>query len=239
MPEDIAAWIANRKRNFPTRSRIAQKQAEEAVRKAAEEAEAVKRREKEEQAKELEKQANELRKQLKKVESSIKRKREQHDDGDDLRESEDDASDSEADDDEQPEAMSSRAPDAAKAPKADVNQPCKYFSTGANCGKGSKCRFVHDQNARHEALREKAANGDRHTIRQRLALHDRSMEDFDILESIVFLRDKGVEGTESRVKILARQQQEQSLSKPPKPAMSTLPAKPPTLPDKPVKREHA
>jgi hypothetical protein len=228
-PEDMASWLANRKRNYPTKARIAQKAAEEAERKAAEEAEELKRREKEAEAKELERQASQLRKQLKKVESSIKRKREQHDDGDDMRESGESESD-----DEKPEAMSSRAPDSSTAPKADVNQPCKYFSTGATCGKGSKCRFVHDQATRDEALREKAANGDKHTIRQRLVLNDKNLEDMDILESIVFLRDRGVEGTESRVKTLAKQQ-EQLLPKL-KP-ISSLPAKPPTLPEKPIKKE--
>jgi hypothetical protein len=241
-PDSVATWIANRKRNYPTKARIAEKKAEEAKRKEAEEAEAAKRREQEAEAMELERQASQLRKQLRKVESTIKRKREQHDEGDEMRESESES------ENEAPEALSSRAPDAAAAaaaPKADVKQPCKYFSTGATCGKGSKCRFVHDQGARDQALREKAANGDRHTIRQRLVLNDKNIEDIDVLESIVFLRDKGVEEAVSQVLVLAKQQQEkekeQSLPKPkvstsPLPG-SSLPAKPPTLPEKPIKRE--
>jgi len=240
VPEDATAWLANRRRLYPSKARIAEKEAEEAERKAAQAEEDVKRREKEEQAKELEKQASLLRKQLRKVESSIKRKREQHDEGDELR----DDTGGESESDDQPEAMSSNAPEdgaGANAPKADVNQPCKYFATGATCGKGSKCRFVHDQAARDMALREKAANGDKHTIRQRLVLNDKCLEDSDVLETILHLRDVGNKDAQSRVSIIASQQEALDVAKQQKLEQSltllkpgsSLPARPPSLPEKP------
>ncbi len=89
----------------------------------------------------LEKQqqkAERLRKQLEKVESSIKRKREQQDEGDEMRgvgASTSVSSDSQSDD-EAPESLPSRPEPVSSAPppppqkKADPSKHCKYFSTG-------------------------------------------------------------------------------------------------------------
>ncbi|KKF96988.1 Nuclear fragile X mental retardation-interacting protein 1 (NUFIP1) [Ceratocystis platani] len=174
---DIPAYISDRRKNYPTKQRIEEKKANEEAQKKAQQDR--------EEALRLEKQADKLRRQLRKVESSIKRKREQQDEGDEMRQSED-----ESDDDLDEEAAKQKL--AAEERKADVTKHCKYFSTGGNCGKKSKCRFVHDPAVRDAALKEKQANNGQMTIRQRLILNDKEQEDLSILESIDYLRQKGI-----------------------------------------------
>ena len=157
--------------------------------------------------------AEKLRKQLEKVESSIKRKREQQDEGDELRDangagasSDDDDSEAKSDDDA-PEAAPIRSdkanaagkaaaaaaksgiPPAAK--KADPTKHCKYYSTGGTCGKKGKCRFVHDPAVREAALQERERNGGRMTLQQRLTLNDKDQEDLTIVKTLQYLKEKG------------------------------------------------
>ncbi|KAL1839839.1 hypothetical protein VTJ49DRAFT_1070 [Mycothermus thermophilus] len=187
--EEISAWIAERKARYPTLARETARQAKEA------------------EAKELEKKAEELRRELLQVESSIKRKREQQDEGDDMRGSADASSPSAAnnnnnnnikdDDDEGPEVMSTRqGPSNDNVPppprKADPAKHCKYFSTGGHCGKRGKCRFVHDPAVREKALREREMNGGRPTLMQRLIMHERDQEDMVIVRTLKYLQDKGL-----------------------------------------------
>lgn len=179
---DVAAFIAERKKKFPTRARIEARKAAELARKE------------EDKAASLEKEADRLRKQLRRVEFSIKRKREQGDEGDEMREPSDDSSDDE------PEVMSSRTQTApplssSSAKKADITRHCKYYSTGGTCGKKGKCRFVHDPQAREAAIKEREANNGRLTIQQRLILNDKEQEDLAILQSIQYLREKGLMNT--------------------------------------------
>uniref|UniRef100_A0A8H7K9T9 FMR1-interacting protein 1 conserved domain-containing protein n=1 Tax=Bionectria ochroleuca TaxID=29856 RepID=A0A8H7K9T9_BIOOC len=98
--DDIAEFIAERKRNYPTKARREAKKAAEAAQKN------------EEKRTSLERQADKLRRQLRKVESSIKRKREQGDEGDEMR----DPSSDESSDDDKPEEVSSRPPASNSAP---------------------------------------------------------------------------------------------------------------------------
>lgn len=148
-------------------------------------------------SKALEQKAERLRRQLEKVESSIKRKREQQDEGDDMRDidlSLSPASDTKSDD-EKPEVMSTRQEPSNVPPpprKADPTKHCKYFSTGGTCGKRGKCRFVHDPAVREAALREREQNGGRMTLQQRLVLNDKDQEDLAIVETLKYLQDKGV-----------------------------------------------
>jgi hypothetical protein len=179
---DVAAFVAERKKKFPTRARIEARKAAELARKE------------EDKAASLEKEADRLRKQLRRVEFSIKRKREQGDEGDEMRDPSDDSSDDE------PEVMSSRTqaappPLSSSAKKADITRHCKYFSTGGTCGKKGKCRFVHDPQAREAAIKEREANNGRLTIQQRLILNDKEQEDLAILQSIQYLREKGLMNT--------------------------------------------
>lgn len=137
--------------------------------------------------------ANKLRKQLEKVESSIKRKREQQDEGDEMRGSVSPLSDN----DSEPEVLSVRSAQPSRpvpppAKKADVSKHCKYYSTGGTCGKKGKCRFVHDPAVREAAMNERAANNGQLTIRQRLILNDKEQEDLAVLESVQYLLDTGV-----------------------------------------------
>lgn len=272
-PDDIAIYIAQRKKNFPTKARIEAKKAEAKTE--------TKTNKKEDKTSELEKQADKLRRQLRKVESSIKRKREQGDEGDEMRDpaaGDDDSSS----DDGAPEVMSSRATDttttagaslpnpptattkatvSASTKKADISRHCKYYSTGGTCGKKSKCRFVHDPEVREAAIRDREANNGRLTIQQRLILNDKEQEDLAVLESIQYLRQKGIMN-EVKKPTAAVATAEQDGSKapatpPPVPKAATasppssksnllkkpspssqLPAKPPSsLPPLPVKRE--
>ena len=145
--------------------------------------------------------AEKLRKQLEKVESSIKRKREQQDEGDDMRDvgaSPSVSSDSKSDD-EGPEALPSRPEITSSTSllppppkKADPSKHCKYFSTGGTCGKKGKCRFVHDPAVREAALKEREMNGGRMTLNQRLILNDKDQEDLTIIKTLQYLKEKGM-----------------------------------------------
>ncbi len=190
---DVAAWVAERRANFPTKARIEAKKAEAAK---ASNGEAGKNTE-DDKAALLEQRAEKLRKQLEKVESSIKRKREQQDEGDDMRDIElspSPSSDSKSDD-EKPEVMSTRPEPSSLPPppkKADPKKHCKYYTTGGTCGKRGKCRFVHDPAVREEALKERELNGGRMTLQQRLILNDKDQEDLAIVQTLAYLQDKGL-----------------------------------------------
>ncbi|KAJ6783414.1 hypothetical protein PWT90_02224 [Aphanocladium album] len=181
---DVAAFLAERRKNYPTKARTDAKKA------------ATQAQKNEDKTASLEKEADKLRKQLRKVESSIKRKREQGDEGDEMRGASDDSSD-----DEPPEALSTKASSTtipsrplptASGKKADVTRHCKYYSTGGTCGKKGKCRFVHDPEIREAAIKEREANNGRLTIQQRLILNDKEQEDLTVLQSIQYLRQKGI-----------------------------------------------
>ena len=186
---EIAAWIAERRARFPTKARIDAKKA--AVKAQNGEASHPK-------SSALEQKAEKLRKQLEKVESSIKRKREQQDEGDDMRDldlSSSPSSPSVKSEDEKPEVMSTRQ-DASHVPppprKADPTKHCKYYATGGTCGKRGKCRFVHDPAVREAALKEREMNDGRMTLQQRLILNDKQQEDLTIVETLKYLQDKGI-----------------------------------------------
>ncbi|AEO54358.1 hypothetical protein MYCTH_2296859 [Thermothelomyces thermophilus ATCC 42464] len=186
-PSDIAAWIAERRAKYPTKARIEAK-------KAA--AKAQNGDGQQSKGDSLEQKAEKLRKQLEKVESSIKRKREQQDEGDDMRDI--DLSSPSSDiksDDEKPEVMSTRQEPSNVPPppkKADPTKHCKYYSTGGTCGKRGKCRFVHDPAVREAALKERELNGGRITLQQRITLNDKDQEDLAIVETLKYLQDKGI-----------------------------------------------
>ncbi|CAK7265187.1 hypothetical protein SEPCBS119000_001384 [Sporothrix epigloea] len=216
-PVDIAAWIAERRSNFPTKERIKARLADSngvgdkadiavhpptsATKSSAQTA--------------LERQqqkAEKLRRKLEKVESSIKRKREQQDEGDEMRDVEDDGavSDTSLDsDDEAPEtepihtdgsavaaatvsAAAAKGGKSLDARKADPTKHCKYYSTGGTCGKKGKCRFVHDPAVREAALQERERNGGRITLKQRLVLNDKEQEDLTIIKTLQYLKEKGM-----------------------------------------------
>lgn len=194
----MSAWIEERKKNFPTKAR--KEAAEEELRKRREQGQNGKaKKEGKEGETKLERQqrkAEELRLQLEKAEkkiqdamqSGMKRKREAGDEGE-VSDSDDDSSNSE------PETQTSRSTAPIRvqpAPKAQLQRHCKYFSTGGTCGKKGKCRFVHDQAVRDQALRDKEANGGKMTLAQRLILNDTAKDDLTILKSIKYLKEKGL-----------------------------------------------
>ncbi|KAG5994153.1 hypothetical protein E4U43_003306 [Claviceps pusilla] len=233
---DVSAFLAERRKNYPTKARVDAKKAAQAAQKGQNE------------TTDLEKQADRLRKQLAKVEFSIKRKREQGDEGDDMRDPVANPSD-----DEKPEVMSSRVKpatsSAAPAKKADVSRHCKYYSTGGTCGKKGKCRFVHDPEVRKAAIKEREANNGRMTIQQRLILNDKEQEDLAVLQSIQYIRRKGLieeasengtPGGQEKVTSSQGNRQDQNSVKP-APATSSgssvLPAAPASLPAPPPKKK--
>lgn len=224
---NVAEFIAERKKNYPTKERIEAKKNAEVAQKS------------EYKASELEKQADKLRRQLRKVESSIKRKREQGDEGDDMRRSadtEDDAPDEVTAKSLPPREDEDTPPPPAK--RADVKKHCKYFSTGGTCGKKSKCRFVHDPEVRQAAINERERNNGRLTIQQRLTLNDKDQEDLAILESIQYLREKGVMNNSQPVNNeAAAVTTTPSTITSSTPVHSLLPAAPASLPQPPPKRE--
>ncbi|KAK2592224.1 hypothetical protein QQS21_010076 [Conoideocrella luteorostrata] len=231
---DVATFLAERRKNYPTKARVeAKKAAQKSLDKTAE----------------LEKQADKLRKQLAKVESSIKRKREQGDEGDEMRGPAENSSG-----DEKPEVMSSRskaAPPPPSAKKADVSRHCKYYSTGGTCGKKGKCRFVHDPEVREAAIKEREANHGRLTIQQRLILNDKEQEDLTVLQSIQYIRQKNLmesesskaeDGEEAQPMNKEKDKDENDAQNIVTPALATsgsslLPVAPASLPAPPPKKE--
>lgn len=220
LPSDLTAWLADRKSRFPTKAR--REAAAEELRKRREQGLQGKKKQQQEndQVKKetegetkLEKQqrkAEKLRRELEKAERKIqdavsgserKRKRENGDEGDEDRNqvSNQDSGDSSGSDseDSKPEAMTSRSNGPIRMPpppKAQLQRHCKYFSTGGTCGKKGKCRFVHDQEVRNQALKDKEANGGKMTLAQRLILNDTAKDDLTILKSIKYLKEKGLMG---------------------------------------------
>lgn len=213
LPSNLDVWLAERKARFPTKAR--RDAAAEELRKRQEQAQDGKSKDhhekstkKEDGETKLERQqrkAEKLRAELEKAERKIqdsmsggKRKRENGDEGDDDRGQVSDAdsdSSSSASESSQPEAMSSRSAGpvtAPQPPKAQLQRHCKYFSTGGTCGKKGKCRFVHDQEVRNQALKDKEANGGKMTLAQRLILNDTAKDDLTILKSIKYLKEKGL-----------------------------------------------
>ncbi|PHH62384.1 hypothetical protein CDD81_7180 [Ophiocordyceps australis] len=231
---DMTTFLAERRKNYPTKARVEAKKAAELAQLDKEKAEL------------LEKQADRLRKQLRKVESSIKRKRDQGDEGDEMRESSQDQSD-----EDMPEVLSSRSEAAAslsqpKAKRADVTRHCKYFSTGGTCGKKGKCRFVHDVQERERAIKERQANDGRMTIQQRLILNDKEQEDLTILQSIQYLREKGVMGPSANPSVSNDDKgdpmdgvvkEEKQTPRKAASGLSLLPAAPASLPEPPIRKE--
>lgn len=194
-PSDIKAWIAERKRNYPTKDRV---EAKLATKKdgAGKDGDV-----KDERALALEKEqerADKLRRELERVESSLKRKREQQDAGDEMRDvaASSSISPSIKSEDEKPEVKSTKPDPNANLPppakKADPKKHCKYFSTGGICGKKGKCRFVHDTEKREAALKEREMNGGRMTLQQRLALNDKDQHDMTVIRAIAYLQEKGL-----------------------------------------------
>ena len=182
----MSAYIAARKACFPTKTRVEAKKAELAKLQAAENSKANSQPSKLEQ-KELE--AAKLRKRLEKLDSQIKRKREQHDEGDDMRDIDDSSSTSE-EEDEKPEVAPATKPSSLPCPpsKADPTKHCKYYSTGGTCGKKGKCRFVHDPGVREAAIKQREANGGKLTLEQRLLLNDKDQEDLTVLKAIQHIK---------------------------------------------------
>lgn len=230
-PTDIAAWIEERRRNFPTKARIEARLAAKAQNGDA-------KKEADDRNAQLQKQqqkAEKLRKQLEKVESSIKRKREQQDEGDEMRDVDmsSPSSDDSKSDDDKPETMSSRPESHLPPPpkKADPTKHCKYYSTGGTCGKKGKCRFVHDTAVREAALRERERNGGRMTLQQRLILNDKEQEDLTIVQTLKYLQDKGL----LKADLTAASQSDSSRPAPSNNAQS--PAAHSSLPSAPVKTE--
>jgi hypothetical protein len=183
-------------------------------------------------AEKLEQKAEKLRKQLEKVESNIKRKREQQDEGDDMRDidmSSSPSSESKSDD-EKPEVMSTKQEPSFIPPppkKADPKKHCKYYSTGGTCGKRGKCRFVHDPVVREEALKAREMNGGRMTLQQRLTLNDKEQEDLTIVQTLKYLQDKGLltkDLTSSSDAAASNAQQQEKPSQLPPPPIKKEPA---------------
>jgi hypothetical protein len=213
LPTDLDAWLEERRSRFPTKAR--REAAAEELRQRREQGHngrfkkehstPIKKEEGETKLEKQQRKAEKLRLELEKAERKIqdamsgsKRKRETGDEGDDdrgqLSEGETDGS-SDSDSDSKPEAMSSRNAAPMRLPpppKAQLQRHCKYFSTGGTCGKKGKCRFVHDQEVRNQALRDKEANGGKMTLAQRLILNDTAKDDLTILKSIKYLKEKGL-----------------------------------------------
>ncbi|TDZ21960.1 hypothetical protein Cob_v005025 [Colletotrichum orbiculare MAFF 240422] len=230
---DVAAYIAERKKRFPTAARVKAKKSVDSAPGGSHKFAAALEKE--------ENLASKLRRQLEKVESSIKRKREQQDEGDEMRDSPPIGVKS---DNDEPEVASSRvqqAPPPPPAKKADITKHCKYFSTGGTCGKKGKCRFVHDAEVREAAMKDREKNNGQLTIQQRLILNDKDQEDLTVLQSIQYLREKGLMKEDPDVP-------KANGSHPPggskgshaqaRPQTSSLPAAPASLPAPPLKHHN-
>ncbi|GAP82921.1 putative nuclear fragile x mental retardation-interacting protein 1 protein [Rosellinia necatrix] len=220
---DMAAWIAERKANFPTKTRIEAK-------KAAEVAPAPKADDSSKpQSTKLEKdqaKIDRLEKKLSKLKGSIeKRKRAANDEGDEMR-ADESAGLSDSSDDEEPEVQPSSKPATTYLPpppiaRADPSNHCKYYSTGGTCGKKGKCRFKHDPAVREAALQERTRNGGRMTLKQRLLLNDKDHDDMDVVKAVVEMRSSGRLVDPQNLQVRSKHQVEEQVTA--SPAPSTLP----------------
>jgi hypothetical protein len=217
LPTDLDAWLAERRSKYPTKAR--RDAAAEELRQRREQnrqkrqhdqhgAKTVKKEEGDTALEKQQRKAEKLRLELEKTQRKIdeakmtggsKRKREDGDQGDDDRgqvsEGSNGTSGTDSEEEMKPETLSSRhhVPfRVQQPPKAQLQRHCKYFSTGGTCGKKGKCRFVHDQEVRNQALRDKEANGGKMTLAQRLILNDTAKDDLTILKSIKYLKEKGL-----------------------------------------------
>ncbi|KAJ3565557.1 hypothetical protein NPX13_g7462 [Xylaria arbuscula] len=195
---DLAAWLAERKANYPTKARIEAKKAAAATAAAASSESKTDEASKpgstqidKDQAK-IEK----LERKLSKLKGSIeKRKRAANDEGDEMR-ADESAGSSDSSDDEAPEVQTTSKPSNTFLPpppitRADPSNHCKYYSTGGTCGKKGKCRFKHDPAVREAALQERTRNGGHMTLKQRLLLNDKDHEDMDVVKAILEMRASG------------------------------------------------
>ncbi|TAQ83632.1 hypothetical protein B7494_g8044 [Chlorociboria aeruginascens] len=212
LPNDLNAWLAERKARYPTKARIeaaiqeARRRSDQAARelKAKEQSETSIKTEPETKVEKAERKAQKLRLELEKAErkaqklqQATKRKRDENDDGEEERGqvSDEDSDDTSGSSDSKPDTESSRNAGPvhySQPPKAQLQRHCKYFSTGGTCGKKGKCRFVHDHIVRTQALKDKEANGGKMTLAQRLVLNDTAKDDLTILKSIKYLKEKGL-----------------------------------------------
>ncbi|TGJ87440.1 hypothetical protein E0Z10_g1310 [Xylaria hypoxylon] len=190
---DMAAWVAERKANFPTKARTEAKKASNTASapRSNDSSKPAPTKIDKDQAK-----IDKLEKKLSKLKGSIeKRKRAANDEGDEMRADESPGL-SDSSDDEEPEVQTSSKPATAFLPpppitRADPSNHCKYYSTGGTCGKKGKCRFKHDPAVREAALQERTRNGGRMTLKQRLLLNDKDHEDMDVVKAIVEMRTTG------------------------------------------------
>jgi hypothetical protein len=97
-------------------------------------------------------------------------------------------------DDSAPDAQSSRRSGPTKVlppARAQLQIPCKYFSTGGSCGKKGKCRFVHDQTVRDAAIKERAKGG-RMSLAERLQQNEIEKEELMVLKAIKYAAEHGL-----------------------------------------------
>lgn len=230
---NMAAWLAERRANYPTKKRIQEKK------KVAEELKSAQANNTSNEVNTKidsdEEKLGKLQAELSKVEKRLKekRKRSAQDEGDEMRGSDSVSVKSE---DEQPESLTTRKPASLPPPpivRADPSSHCKYYATGGKCGKKDKCRFKHDPAVREAALQEQTRNGGRLTLKQRLMLNDKNMEDRETVEAILSLRSNG--------RILDPQNPEISHQRYSQQASSTLPTAPglASLPPNPITSAHS
>ena len=215
----MEAWLAERKANYPTKKRIQDKKNAEALKSAQADESANNSSTKVDSDEE---KLGKLQAEMSKVEQRLKekRKRSANDEGDEMRTDhahQDSASIKS--EDEAPESLTTHKPASLPPPpiiRADPTSHCKYYATGGKCGKKDKCRFKHDPAVREAALQEQTRNGGRLTLKQRLMLNDKNMEDRETVEAILSLRSNG--------RILDPQNPEISRQRYSQPSASTLPA---------------
>lgn len=229
---NMAAWLAERKANYPTKKHIQEKKKAEALKAAQASSHANDASTKIDSDEE---KLGKLQAEMSKVERRLKekRKRSAQDEGDDMRLSDSVSVKSE---DEAPESLTTHKPASLPPPpivRADPSSHCKYYATGGKCGKKDKCRFKHDPAVREAALQEQTRNGGRLTLKQRLMLNDKNMEDRETVEVIISLRSNG--------RILDPQNPEISRQRYSPQTTSTLPTAPgsASLPPNPITSAHS
>ncbi|KAH8145125.1 uncharacterized protein LAJ45_10905 [Morchella importuna] len=197
-PEEIEAWIAQRKSRFPTAKKIEENL--EKKQEVAARAEAEAKRVAAQQKKERDLKAHAI---------GGKRKRVTADTGDgdgaplllmgsDIDNDYDtNASDSNSDNDgAPPEITSSKI--KSTVPESAIRKPegqgskkstghCRDFLRG-KCAKGDRCRFRHDK---EPAKKRETKIEEKKTLYQRLVEHDREKENTLMLQIIQYLIDKG------------------------------------------------
>ncbi|KAI5817142.1 hypothetical protein BZA77DRAFT_310922 [Pyronema omphalodes] len=219
-PEEIAAWIAERKKKFPSAARRAEAEKEDAERK--ERWAKMAEEKKEAELREREKQLEARERQLKEKEESLKRKREEGDNGNDDRDLE---GGEDEDDDGPPEEASAKERTvmrddrkSGEAQQKKKRKACRHWEKTGECGRGDACSFWHDEAKKGKGRdkKEKTQQKPKEEVKrvslyQRLVEREMDSQNETLLQVIKYLVETGILKPEEAPKDMVNDDEEDAI----------------------------